>query len=64
VRPTTLSLWQIPFNQWTDAIGKQVWVFEWLPAQYWKTITYCHEGGAEKVPTIKQYIDTRVIIDR
>ena len=37
-----------------------VWVWEFVPAEFLKTITYCNIGGG----VVTQRVDTRIVLER
>jgi len=41
-RVATISMWNFPWLASSPILGKQTFVFEWVPAQYIKTISLCN----------------------
>ena len=60
VRPVIIPIWIEPWFERASIVGfTTVWVWEFVPAEFVKTISYCNVGG-----TITQDIDMEIIRDR
>ena len=60
VRPVNIPMWVEPWFARAAIVGVEtVWVWEFVPAEFVKTISYCNDAG-----TITQAIDMELIRDR
>jgi len=60
VRPVLIPIWVEPWFARASIVGFQtIWVWEFVPAEYIKTISYCNAAGA-----ITQDIDQKIVLDR
>lgn len=60
VRPVLIPIWVEPWFARASIVGHHtVWVWEFVPAEYIKTISYCNTGG-----DITQDIDQKIVLDR
>jgi hypothetical protein len=61
VRPTVVPIWVNPWFARATVVGSAtVWVLEFVPAEFVKTITYCNVTGA----ALKQSFSTKIVRDR
>lgn len=60
VRKKLIPIWVEPWFARATIVGfQEVWVWEFVPAEFLKTISYCNVGGA-----VVQNVDTTVVLER
>ena len=60
VRRVLIPIWVEPWAARARIVGfKVTWVWEFIPAEFLKTISYCNIGGA-----VVQNVQTRVVLER
>ena len=60
VRKVQIPIWVEPWFARAQIVGfRTVWVWEFIPAEFLKTITYCNNGGA-----VVQDVDITVVLER
>jgi hypothetical protein len=64
-RIATISFWNFPWLGSSALVGKKAFVFEWVPAQFIKTITLCnHMNPTTEQSEILQSVNSETVIHR
>jgi len=64
-RTATITLWNFPWLSSSPLLGKKAFVFEWVPAQYIKTISFCNfMNPTSQKQEIVQNVNTETVIHR
>lgn len=60
VRKKLIPIWVEPWFSRATIVGfREVWVWEFIPAEFLKTISYCNQGG-----TVVQNVDIVIVLER
>ena len=60
VRKILVPIWVEPWNARATIVGfKVVWIWEFIPAEFLKTISYCNVGGS-----VVQDVNIVVVLER
>lgn len=60
VRPIVVPIWVEPWFARARIVGfRTIWVWEFVPAEFIKTITYCNEGGE-----VSKDVHNQVVLER